>query len=75
MEVNHTLTSTYAPGRSTEERVPSIGAALAATLAGWVIDELFEPYLGVASTLVISFAVSTVVFFVVQRRLKALRDG
>jgi len=40
-----------------------------------VIDELFEPYLGVASTLVISFAVSTVVFFVVQRRLKALRDG
>jgi hypothetical protein len=55
--------------------MPSIGAGLAATLAGWMIDGVLQPLLGTGLTLVLSFAVSTVVFFVVQRWLKQLRDG
>jgi uncharacterized membrane protein YdjX (TVP38/TMEM64 family) len=55
--------------------VPSIGASLAAILAGWVIDGVFGPYLGTGATLILSFAGSTVVFFVALRWLKKLRDG
>jgi hypothetical protein len=55
--------------------MPSIGASLAAMLAGWVIDGVFQPFLGTGATLVLSFAGSTVVFFVALRWLKNLRDG
>lgn len=55
--------------------MPAIGASLAALLAGWVIDGVFEPYLGAGMTLLLSFAGSTAVFFVALRWLKNLRDG
>ena len=55
--------------------MPSIGGSLAAVLAGWMVDGVFQTFLGVGPTLVLSFAVSTVVFFFVQRWLKNLRDG
>jgi hypothetical protein len=55
--------------------MPSIGASVAATLAGWLMDELLQPFLGTGPTLVISFAVSTVVFFLALRWLKELRGG
>ncbi len=53
--------------------MPSIGASLAALLAGWVADGLLQPYLGTSVTLLLSFAVSTVVFFVARRWLLELR--
>jgi hypothetical protein len=53
--------------------MPSIGAGVAATLAGWVLDELLQPYLGMSVTLVLSFALSTVVFFVARKWLLELR--
>jgi hypothetical protein len=53
--------------------MPSIGAGLAATLAGWVVDGLLQPYLSTGLTLLLSFAVSTVVFFVARRWLHELR--
>jgi len=46
-----------------------------ALLAGWVIDAMLQPFLGMGLTLVLSFAGSTVVFFIVRRWLKELRDG
>jgi uncharacterized membrane protein YeaQ/YmgE (transglycosylase-associated protein family) len=55
--------------------MPSMGGALAALLAGWMIDGMCQPILGVGVTLVLSFVGSTVAFFVVQRWLKSLRDG
>jgi hypothetical protein len=55
--------------------VPALGASLAAILAGWVIDGVFEPYLGAGMTLLLSFTGSTVMFFVALRWLKNLRDG
>lgn len=53
--------------------MPSIGAGLAAMLAGWIVDGLLQPYLGAGATLVLSFAVSTVVFFAARRWLLELR--
>jgi hypothetical protein len=55
--------------------MPSIGAALAATLAGWIVDAMLEPYLGVGPTLILSFACSTWIFFVARRWLTELRGG
>jgi hypothetical protein len=56
-----------------EVRVPSIGAGVVASLAGWMVDGLLQPYLGTAVTLLLSFGLSTVVFFVARRWLIELR--
>ena len=53
----------------------SLGAGLAATLAGWMIDAALEPYLGTGLTLALSFAGSTVVLFVARKWLKELRGS
>ena len=45
-----------------------------AMLGGWIIDGALQPYLGVGPTLMLSFAVSTVIFFVAHKWLKELRD-
>ena len=54
--------------------MPSLGAAVVAMLAGWIIDGVLQPLLGTGPTLMLSFAVSTVVFFVAHKWLKELRD-
>jgi hypothetical protein len=54
--------------------MPSLGAGVAAMLAGWMIDGVLQPFLGVGLTLMLSFVGSTLVFFVAQRWLKDLRD-
>jgi hypothetical protein len=53
--------------------MPSLGAALAAMLAGWIIDAALEPFLGTGPTLVLSFAASTVAFFAAKKWLNDLR--
>jgi len=53
--------------------VPTLAAAGLASVAGWLLDELFEPYLGMSVTLVLSFVVSTLLFFYVRRWLVELR--
>ena len=53
--------------------MPTLGAGLAASLAGWIIDALVQPYLGTGVTLVLSFACSTAIFFVVRQWLMELR--
>jgi uncharacterized membrane protein YdjX (TVP38/TMEM64 family) len=55
------------------ESMPSIGAGLAAMLAGWVIDAVFEPYLGIGATLMLSFVGSTLAFYFARKWLKDLR--
>jgi hypothetical protein len=60
-------------GQPLEDVVPSLAAAGVASLAGWILDSLFEPYLGMGVTLVLSFVVSTLVFFYVRRWLVELR--
>ena len=60
---------------ATADVVTYIGAALAALLLGWIIDALFEPYLGAGVTWILSFVLSTVAFFMVRRWLNELRNG
>ena len=52
-----------------------IGAGLVAMLLGWIIDAMFQPYLGTGVTLILSFVISTVAFFMVRRWLNELRNG
>ena len=53
--------------------MPSFAAAVVASLAGYVIDDLMQPYLGTGVTLFLSFVASTVIFFAARRWLVELR--
>jgi hypothetical protein len=53
--------------------VPSLVGGLVASLAGWLIDDLVQPILGVGLTLTLSLACSTVIFFMVRKWLIDLR--
>jgi hypothetical protein len=64
------LALAISPGEAT---VPSLVAGLVASLAGFMIDDLFQPYLGTGATLVLSLVASTLVFFVGRKWLNDLR--
>ena len=53
--------------------MPYVGAAFAASILGWWIDDILQPYLGTGITLAVSFVCSTVVFFLVRNWLLDLR--
>jgi len=53
--------------------MPSLGAAVVASVAGWVIDDIAQPFLGTGLTLLVSFVASTVIFFVARKWLVDLR--
>jgi uncharacterized membrane protein YdjX (TVP38/TMEM64 family) len=55
--------------------MPSLAAGLVAMLAGWIIDEVLWPYLGTGLTLLVSFAGSTVIFFVARNWLREMRGA
>ena len=44
-------------------------------VVGWIIDDLLRPLIGLGPTMLVSFVGSTVLFFVVRKWLKDLRDG
>ena len=53
--------------------MPSIGAGLAASILGWWVDDLLQPYFGTGITLAVSFVCSTAAFFLVRNWLHDLR--
>jgi hypothetical protein len=53
--------------------LPTLAAALAASLAGWMIEDVTQPYLGLAIAMVLSLACSTAIFFAARRWLTDLR--
>ena len=53
--------------------VPSLAAGLVASLVGWMIDDVLQPYLGAGATLVLSLVASTLIFFYARRWLLDLR--
>jgi hypothetical protein len=53
--------------------VASPYARVLASLAGWVIGDLIQPYLGTAPVFALSFSGSVVVFVAAQRWLINLR--
>ena len=52
--------------------MPSLYAGLLASLAGWLIGDLIQPFLGAATAFVLSFVGSAVVFFVARNWLVSL---
>jgi hypothetical protein len=56
-----------------EVRVPFLTAGLVASLAGWMVGDLIQPYLGTGPAVVLSFVGSAVVFFAARRWLLNLR--
>lgn len=53
--------------------VPSLAAGIVASLAGWMVDDLVEPYLGMGFAFILSFVLSTVVFYAARKWLIELR--
>jgi hypothetical protein len=48
---------------------------MAAMVVGWIVDALLRPHLGMGTTLILSFVISMLAFFMVRRWLDELRDG
>ncbi len=44
-----------------------------ASLAGWVLDDVLQPFLGTGVTMVLTLVASTLVYFYVRRWLVELR--
>ncbi len=55
--------------------MPSLMAGLVASVAGWAMDDLLQPYLGMGATLALSLLGSTAIFLIVRRWLNELRGG
>ncbi len=55
--------------------MPSLMAGFVASVAGWMIDDLVQPYLGMGVTLVLSLACSTVIFLAARKWLRELRGS
>ncbi len=53
--------------------MPSLVAAATASLVGYVLDDLVQPYLGTGTTLPLTLVASTLIFFYVRRWLVDLR--
>ena len=55
--------------------MPSIAAAIIASIAGWILDAAIEPFLGIGARLFIGLSVSTFVYVYARNWLLRLRDG
>jgi len=55
--------------------MPSLAAALAASIVSWMIDAVIEPYFGIGTRIVVSLIDSTLVYFYFRRWMINLRDG
>lgn len=53
--------------------MPTLAAALVASVAGWVVDELLQSFLGTGTTLVVSLVCTTVIYVLARRWLIDLR--
>ena len=53
--------------------MPSLYAGVVASLAGWMIGDLIQPFLGAVPALFLSFVGSAVIFFVARKWLINLR--
>jgi hypothetical protein len=60
-------------GQALEDAVPSLAAGGVASVAGWMLDSMFQPILGTGVTLVFSVIASTVIYVYVRRWLVDLR--
>ena len=52
--------------------MPSIAAALIASIAGWVLDAIVSPFLGIAGRIIIGIVVTTYVYVYARNWLQNL---
>lgn len=55
--------------------MPSIAAAIIASLAGWMIDAIIEPFMGIGGRIFVGLVTSTFIYVYARNWLKKLRDG
>jgi ABC-type phosphate transport system permease subunit len=55
--------------------VPSLAAGLIASIAGWIIDSLVEPFLGMGARIFIGFVVGVYVYVYARNWLVRLKEG
>ena len=55
--------------------MPSLAAAMIASIVSWMIDAVIEPYTGIGTRIFISLIDSTLVYVYARRWLINLRDG
>jgi len=55
--------------------VPSIAAALIASIAGWIVDAAIAPFMGIGGRIFVGLVASTVVYVYARIWLLKLRDG
>ena len=63
------------PQKAQTESVPSIAAAIIASILGWIIDAAIEPFMGIGGRVFVGLIVSTVAFVYARNWLVRLRDG
>ena len=55
--------------------MPSLGASVAALLAGWLLDGLIAPLVDPTTRLIVGLVGTIAVWVIVLRWLRRLRDG
>jgi hypothetical protein len=55
--------------------VPSIAAAIIASIVGWGIDAAIEPFVGIEGRIFIGLMTSTFIYYYARNWLRNLRDG
>ena len=53
--------------------MPSFAAALIASIAGWILDSIISPFLGLAARIFIGFVVTTYVYVYARNWLRDLK--
>jgi membrane protein implicated in regulation of membrane protease activity len=53
--------------------MPTIGAAIAASIAAWLVDELISSFAGTPVRVLVNLVLSVLVFVFVKRWLRELR--
>lgn len=55
--------------------MPSLAAALIASIAGWIIDAAIEPFVGIEIRIFVGLIDGILIYYYARRWLLNLRDG
>lgn len=55
--------------------MPSIAAAIVASIVSWILDAAIESFMGIGARIVVGLVASTIVYVYARNWLLKLRDG
>ena len=55
--------------------MPSLAAAVIASILGWIVDATIEPFMGIGGRIFVGLIVSTIAYVYARNWLVRLRDG